>query len=424
MQRFLFLLAALALLPLSAQAHAFGQQYTLPLPVNLYLIGGVGAFIVSCALLAFTGPRRSNIARLTVSFGERAWSIITLSLSFVFFSALAASIVIGFLGSQAPYENLLVYLFWIGLVLVIPYISALVSGLWEMGNPFKLIVDVIRPDAGGKEPWRYGYLPALTAYFLLIVLELFFSSVGTTPRFLATLVLAYVVYLTLGSLRYGTRTWLAHADVFTVFFMLAGKLAPIRLGDSRLQVSSPVSGLVDEAPERISLVVFILFALAATAYDGFRESRLMLHIILDVFRTDWTITSFAIFLFFPVAFFMLYTLALAVMKRLASGVLPLAQYLLRFAYSLVPILLAYHFSHYLSLMTNSFGLLIGADIIWYIQLFVIVSGHTFAAYIAHQIALREFQDHRRALISQLPLRILMVFYTAFGLWILSQPFAV
>jgi hypothetical protein len=112
-------------------------------------------------------------------------------------------------------------------------------------------------------------------------------------------------------------------------------------------------------------------------------------------------------------------------------------------------MMAYHFAHYFSLLIttlpgsfalisdpfgmglNIFGtagdrinLLIGADKIWYIELFVIVAGHIFGAYIGHKIAYEKFRSKKQILLSQLPILVLMVVYTAFGLWILSEPFAI
>ncbi len=63
------------------------------------------------------------------------------------------------------------------------------------------------------------------------------------------------------------------------------------------------------------------------------------------------------------------------------------------------------------------------SLVRFIQLTVIVLGHAYAAYLAHQIALTEFKEKKQAVVSQLPLLVLMVFYTAIGLWILAQPFA-
>ena len=41
--------------------------------------------------------------------------------------------------------------------------------------------------------------------------------------------------------------------------------------------------------------------------------------------------------------------------------------------------------------------------------------------LAHQIALAETDDRRKAVVSEIPLVMLMVAYTLFGLWLLSTP---
>ncbi|MGH3144411.1 MAG: hypothetical protein ACRDTR_01270 [Rubrobacter sp.] len=44
-----------------------------------------------------------------------------------------------------------------------------------------------------------------------------------------------------------------------------------------------------------------------------------------------------------------------------------------------------------------------------------------AVYLAHLISLRLLDDPKRALLSQLPMLVLMVLYTVSSLWILAQP---
>ena len=52
---------------------------------------------------------------------------------------------------------------------------------------------------------------------------------------------------------------------------------------------------------------------------------------------------------------------------------------------------------------------------------VIVLGHIISVYIAHVISLRRTADHTRALRSQYPMLVLMVFYTVTSLGIIAQP---
>lgn len=58
---------------------------------------------------------------------------------------------------------------------------------------------------------------------------------------------------------------------------------------------------------------------------------------------------------------------------------------------------------------------------WYGAVAIIVLGHVIAVYLAHGAALRLFGSHRAALVSQLPMLLLMVGYTTLSLWILAQP---
>ena len=41
----------------------------------------------------------------------------------------------------------------------------------------------------------------------------------------------------------------------------------------------------------------------------------------------------------------------------------------------------------------------------------------------YNLAVRHFGDNRQAMLSQIPLAMLMVLYTALGLWLLSTPVA-
>lgn len=53
----------------------------------------------------------------------------------------------------------------------------------------------------------------------------------------------------------------------------------------------------------------------------------------------------------------------------------------------------------------------------------IVAGHVATVALAHALPLRHFGGTRRAVLSQVPLALLMVLYTLPGLWLLSTPVA-
>jgi len=122
----------------------------------------------------------------------------------------------------------------------------------------------------------------------------------------------------------------------------------------------------------------------------------------------------------------------------------------RFAFSLIPIAIAYNMAHYLSLLYNQlltynkflfdpfdqgwnlFGLAhpnvpfnqMNVKVVWYSQIFLIIVGHIVAVYIAHRMALRAFPDKVQARRSQYPLLALMVVYTVGSLWIIGQAMSV
>jgi hypothetical protein len=136
------------------------------------------------------------------------------------------------------------------------------------------------------------------------------------------------------------------------------------------------------------------------------------------------------------------------MKLLTQAQSPTLVLAQKFAFSIVPIAVVYNTAHYYTLLltqgqavvtlaSDPFGLgwnifgtagfvpnvsIIRADLIWYSQVFLIVLGHVAAVYLAHSTALKIFKKPRLAIISQLPMLVLMVSYTLIGLWILSQPY--
>ena len=72
------------------------------------------------------------------------------------------------------------------------------------------------------------------------------------------------------------------------------------------------------------------------------------------------------------------------------------------------------------------GIVAGAQSAWWLwnlQSGAIVAGHVIAVLVAHGLASRLHREPRRALLSELPLAVLMVAYTLFGLWLLATPAA-
>jgi hypothetical protein len=67
------------------------------------------------------------------------------------------------------------------------------------------------------------------------------------------------------------------------------------------------------------------------------------------------------------------------------------------------------------------ALLLGAKMVWFIEIGFVILAHVFGVLYAHILAVNIFKDGKAALRSQYPMALLMVGFTIFTLWLLSQP---
>lgn len=472
-----FLAAALLAICSSVQAHSFGIKYALPVPFWLYGSGAAAALLLSFVVAALLMRRdfgAGNTRAITVSGQPLLGGFIKLSqaLALLF---LALAITTGLLGHPNAYANLNMTLFWIIFVLAFAYFSALIGGLYQVANPWlslsRLAAWVFKPMGQGLYRYNakeYGYWPALVLYMAFIWVELF---ANTKPLSLAYCLLAYSGINLLGCLLWGIKSWFRYGEFFAVFLHLIALSAPFNIeknaaGQSQLRLQWPFAGLLQESAEHRSLVLFILFMLSSTAYDGLHETvpwqRLFWTVLLPALdpstaeqglraiishRNWYLFYQWASLVLSAFLYYAAYLLALWGGKKLAASQLGLDTLALRFAYSLLPIALVYHLTHYytllqtqgvkvLALFSDPFGWgwdLFGSaawfkapiipDIswVWHFQVATIVLGHIISVTIAHIEALRLFGNHRQASLSQLPMLLLMMLFTTAGLWILAQP---
>jgi hypothetical protein len=133
----------------------------------------------------------------------------------------------------------------------------------------------------------------------------------------------------------------------------------------------------------------------------------------------------------------------------SAGVRSVKVLALDFAFSVIPIAVVYNFAHYYAVLLyiwtplpyilsdpfakgwNLLGLTLTTEQppvdmggIWNTEVLVILAGHLASVYLAHAIAVRVFPLQRLALRGEIPLLVLMVAYTFFGLFVLSLPLAI
>lgn len=470
------------LLPLGAAAHGFGRLYNLPVPFWLY--GWASAAVLVLSFLLVAGLARASASApppprdLTHTRGVQRLRRLLPLLRFLSLALLLLCIATGWFGNRDPYRNFSMTFFWVVFLLGFTYLTALLGNFYAALNPWRVLSDAlgrIWPGYGqGRLRYRehWGDWPALVLYLAFIWQELFGFG---RPLPLAKLLLAYSAINLAGVWLVGTRAWFAHGEFFSVLLRLVALIAPLHYqrGEAgergSLALRRPFAGLLQQRPAQRSTVVFVLALLATTAFDGLRATQWW----VQLFWGDPTglITSLAgsrpvlayaelrpwyvrweslWLLLSPALYFGAYALCVALARRMTHSPRPLRELLLDFAYPLLPIALVYHATHYatllltqglkiISLASDPFGwgwnlfgtawlwrapILPGMGLVWHAQVGLILAGHVASVYLAHRVALRVLPTRRAALVSQLPMLLLMVGLTVAGLWIIAQPLTV
>lgn len=442
------------LVPEAASAHAFGSLYNLPVPFWMYLYGGAAAILVSFLIIGYFFNKKNqelsyptiNLSKISFvsSFtNKRFLTIIRTSSVFLFF----LTILSGLIGDNNAYINFNMTFFWIIFLLGLMYTTAIIGNVYKIINPWKILAELFNIKTKGiiEYPKSLGYYPALLFYFLLIWFELLGN---TTPATLSIILLQYTLINAIGIVTFGKDNWFRYCEFFSVFFRLIGKMAPIEHKSGKLLLRPPFVGLLREKADHSSLLLFILFMLSSTAYDGFRETAPWVRLYwqnfdgiinYDLFQTIGLALS-------PLIFLTIYLVLIALTKVITKPRESIKELSLQFAFTLIPIAFVYNIAHYytliftegpniIRLISDPFGfgwnlfntanyyssIIIDASFVWHSQVAFILLGHIVGVYLAHVIALNIFPSHKKALVSQIPMLILMVSYTMIGLWILSQP---
>ena len=472
-------LAAL-MLPLAASAHGFGRLYNLPVPFWLYGWGAASVLLLSFLLVGFFSASPSAATQhpsrnISNASWVRALRRMLPALKLLSVLLLLLCIATALVGNRDPFRNFSMTFFWVVFLLGFTYLTSLIGNFYAALNPWRVMTDVMGRHAQARVqyPTWLGDWPALALYLGFIWFELF--GLGR-PVPLGHMLLAYTALNFAGAWLIGSHAWFKHCEFFSVFLRLVALMSPLHYRRaesanerSTLHWRAPFSGLVQERPESISTVVFALAMLATTAFDGLRATQWWVHLFwgdptgivttlagtrpmlayssLRAWYIGWeTLCLMAS----PFIYLAAYLACIALAKQLTRSTRPLRELALDFGYSLLPIALVYHATHYATLMltqglkiislsSDPFGwgwdlfgtatllrapILPGMGLVWHTQVGLILLGHILSVAIAHRIALRVFPTSRKALLSQLPMLALMVLFTVAGLWIIAQPLTV
>jgi hypothetical protein len=461
-----------------ASACALGAVYNLPIPFAMYATGAALALIVSFAIVAFVLKTASPNGIVGVPDAGRSprllalpeWVLTTLTTTSLL--TLLLTIATGLIGSRNPLANFNMTFFWIVFMLGLTYLTALVGDVYALANPWRTLCRALElwypAMFRGWLPYPrwLGYFPALALYVVLIWTELFGHI---QPRTLSWLLIGYTGVNVVAAWLVGKEVWFRYGEFFSVFFGLIGRMAPVAYLRSStpphayyVQLRKPFTGLLDGGADHASLLLFVIFMLSSTAFDGAHDTvpwvgmfwrglypLLSGHIGLPylIWVSVYYLWQSLMLLLMPLCYLAVYLLLLWVAKWATHSNVSLHTLALRFAFTLIPIAFVYNVTHYygefstqgvqiLRMISDPFNLgwdlfgtgqwftepiVLDVGTVWHTQVALILAGHIISVYLAHVEALKVFPSARHALLSQLPMLLLMVFLTTAGLWILSLP---
>ncbi|MDG4882288.1 hypothetical protein [Mesorhizobium sp. WSM4884] len=458
-------LALTPLLPTPAFAHASDRGHVLLLPTGYYIAGGALAVAVSFLVLALLPPAaldrfwRRRLSLFAFSGGPR--TIVSL-FSFAGFALLVAA---GLFGSRDPLSNPLPLVIWTLLWAGFTLLQGVFGDLWSWLNPWYGPWRVVSRLAGkrGSEarpsrlPRWLGFWSAFVLFFAFAWFELI-DPAPDDPARLAVAAGLYWLISFLAMLLFGYSDWSRRGEFLSVFFSMIARFAAFRREESRFGLCWPGAKLLSAEPLPPSGTAFLLLALSSVSFDGLSKTFFWLG-LFGINPLEFPgrtaligIGSLGLVLSF-VLLAAVFAVAIFLGQRLVGDEHSFRETAGLLVWSIVPIALAYHIAHYLTVVLvggqyalvafsdpfalgwNLFGtadwmveagVVAGAESAWWlwnVQAGVIIAGHVLAVLVAHGLAWRLHPQPSRAALSQLPLTLLMIAYTIFGLWLLATPTA-
>jgi hypothetical protein len=450
--------------------HGFGVRYDLPAPLTIYVFAAGGVVVISFVLVvmfagAKGGERATRYPRMEARWlvGSANSRLLRVLGGVIGVAGLITVVVTGLFGAQDPLRNPSAYLVWIYLWVGLVVVSALFGNAWTYLNPFATLYDLghrlLRfPPQLASLPERAGIWPAVVLFFGIGWLELA-SGKASTPVIMGTLALVYTAITLAGMVIFGRDAWLNSCEPYTVLFGIVSRFGPVEVErNDRNTVTEACLrpwgvGLLQPVRASWDRIVFVILMLSNLAFDGLLSTPLWFGVIsqpaLATALGVWwrPVVYTAGILAVAVIFALVFAACIRLVLLLGGGRVDRLAATSSFAFTLVPIALAYDLAHNYTYLTVQGQALIPtlADplakgwsllpvqnyqpslapaapaTVWLMQMLLIVVGHMIAVYLAHFRANQWFRTACRALNSQYPMLGLMVLYTMTSLWILAQP---
>ena len=445
---------------MTSKAHVSEGGLVMLLPTGHYAAAGFAVVVVTAlAMLALPDNFAGHLFR-TWNIRLVAPKVLVTTVNLAAFVALLLLLASGWSGTRNPLENplpLMVWTFW--WCILIP-VQSLLFDIWRWLNPFAGLARILTAlrllGLRSAVLMRLGHWPAAITWLAFVAFYLA-DIAPDDPARLANFAGGYLVWTAAGMVLTSPRWWLGHGEFVTVMMRLLSRLAALRRTPHGISAGIPGHGLVHLAPAPISLAMLSIAMLAMGSFDGINETFLWLAAIgvnpLEFPGRSAVAGSTVAGLLATILLFMLaFTAAITLGARL-SGTWSEVRTSFRWqALALLPIIAGYHIAHYLTVFlvngqyllemlthwmedrkglavlhhhtevtTGFLNSTVTVQIIYFVQAGAVVAGHAIAIMAAHAIAERMSADRRTALLSHLPLVIVMLAYTLVGLWLLAAP---
>lgn len=265
----------LALMPAAALACALPPSIILTLPTGQY-IAAAGAVVALTALLAALAPRlpgpgtRALIALPDLRAAGTLLSCLSCGITLALIWA-------GRMGSPDPMHNLLTLAFWVGVWIAVPLAAMLCGNLWAGISPFPGPVRLIRRALGWQGQIglaRFGAVPAILGFAGFSWFQLIFVA-PEDPYILSRLVAGYGLVILILAVLEG-EDWLQEGEFLTLLFALLSRVAPVwvarRSTGPVLMTGLPGAQIAGLPALTRSQWIFVTAVLAALSFDGLMET--------------------------------------------------------------------------------------------------------------------------------------------------------
>jgi uncharacterized membrane protein YjfL (UPF0719 family) len=453
--------------PTVALAHGLVGRADLPIPAWLFGWAAAVVMVVSFVGLAalWQSPQLEANSGFRPAPDWLSYTVVNrateIAAGLIGVALLVVTIWSGLAGVQLATANFaptfIYVIFWVGLV----PLSLLFGDVFRAFNPWRAIARAtgfVASRVAGPVPKPFAYpawlgrWPAAATIFGFAWIELAWVN-GQDPGALAGAALLYSVVTLIATAVFGTEAWFRWGEGFSVYYNLFSRISAVEVRHGRLGFRRPLSTLcrLDPVPGTIAMLIVML---GTVAFDGASQgpqwAKLAPHLQNFFGKLGFT-PGDALELASTVGM----VIALGVIALIYVGGIagvrtvdrrPLPAVARTYVHTLVPIAAVYVFAHYFSFLvyngqaiaflssdplgkgwdlfgtagrTIDYGV-ITAKGIWYVQVGVLVAGHVSGLILSHDRALALYEKARVATQSQYWMLAVMVGFTTFGLWLLSQ----